>query len=181
MPQNTQQVIRDILFQKQGNQYVRRYPTAPSNPARYVQTNPNTGHPSQNYPVSPYAGTPFEGDDGTPYRPAGNGEWEAENQPVSYAENPEWDYRNPPVGADGRPLGMNNQPLPEGAQGWTPFGEPDWGPGFNGWWKGALYDIYDNPEKAVIKDLNYWQSQKDFWKNISEGKPLEAVQTSMNF
>lgn len=162
-------------------QYVRRYPTAPSNPARYVQTNPNTGNPSPNYPVNPYAGTPFEGDDGTPYRPAGNGEWEAENQPVSYAENPEWDYRNPPVGADGRPLGMNNQPLPEGAQGWTPFGEPDWGPGFNGWWKGALYDIYDNPEKAVIKEIDAWKTQKDFWSNLAQGKPLEAVQTSLGF
>lgn len=161
--------LRPNTSQYQQSSYARTY-------------NPQGQQYSQGYtPPDNYAGTPFEGDDGTPYRPAGNDQWEAENQPVSYAENPEWDYQNPPVGADGRPLGMNNQPLPEGAQGWTPFGEPDWGPGFNGWWKGALYDIYDNPEKAVIKDLDYWQAQKDFWGNLAQGKPLEAIQASFGF
>lgn len=100
--------------------------------------------------------------------PVGNDQWQSYEEPAQVAENPEWDYKAPPAGQDGKPLGMNNEPLPEGAQGWTPFGEPDFGGGFKGWFKGALYDIYDNPEKTPIAP--WLEGSKDGPLIVKDGK-----------
>lgn len=105
--------------------------------------------------------------------PVGNDAWQSYAEPAQVAENPEWDYKAPPVGQDGRPLGMNNEPLPEGAQGWTPFGEPDFGGGFGGWFKGALYDIYDNPEKTPI--MPWLDGAQDAPQVVKDGKIDQAA------
>ena len=51
----------------------------------------------------------------------------------------EWDYKKPPVGENGRPLGMNGEPLPEGAQAFDPYGRVYWGPGLSNYLKGVAY------------------------------------------
>lgn len=53
-------------------------------------------------------------------------------QPPPEADNylEGWDYKNP------QGKGPQGEMLPEGALGWTPFGEPYWGEGAKGWWNG---------------------------------------------
>lgn len=105
-------------------------------------------------PSSPYQNTsPLWNDDGTRYRPTGKpDQWEATDTPDIDPSNflADWDYQNPPIGLDGRPLNYNNEALPQGASGWTPFGEPDFTPvgrndlaaQFEGWFKGIQYRLH---------------------------------------
>ena len=54
-----------------------------------------------------------------------------EPQADPYTTDPaEWDYKTAKVG-------MNGEPLPEGAVGWRPNGEAYYGDGVKGWWNGA--------------------------------------------
>jgi len=48
----------------------------------------------------------------------------------------DWDYKTSPVG----PFG---EPLPPGADGWDPFGKPDFGPGIEGWYKRMAWNWTD--------------------------------------
>ena len=56
---------------------------------------------------------------------------EPQTQADPYTTDPaEWDYKTAKVG-------MNGEPLPEGAVGWRPNGEAYYGKGVKGWWNGA--------------------------------------------
>lgn len=49
----------------------------------------------------------------------------------------DWDYKKPPTDPmTGAQLGPDLKPLPEGALGFTPTGDPYWGEGLKGWWNG---------------------------------------------
>lgn len=47
----------------------------------------------------------------------------------------DWDYQNE------NQLGPQGQGLPEGALGWRPSGDVDWGTGIGGWWKKTMYNV----------------------------------------
>ena len=72
-----------------------------------------------------------------------------------------WDYKNP------QKLGPNNEPLPAGAEGWTPYGTPDYGPGIAGWWKGLKANL-----SAPFEDVK----RPTFdWAAMSQESPLAGA------
>lgn len=140
------------MFDAQGR---RRRPTAPTNTSRFVQTNPNTGRTTQAQGGQDM--TPFY-NDGVAYRPTGKpGEYEemGVKTPEAQVDTNDylagWDYQNPPTDPrTGTPLDYKGDPLPAGATGFTPYGEPDFTPKdrtdlaatFQGWFKGIQYRLY---------------------------------------
>src|SRR3990167_1168476 len=64
-----------------------------------------------------------------------------------------WDYRSAPAGPWG-------EPLPDGAAGWTPLGEPDWGGGLAGHMKKLYFNFWkDRARDENIPSLNERLSQ----------------------
>ncbi len=68
----------------------------------------------------------------------------APEDPTDYLAG--WDYQNPPMDAEGQPVNHNFESLPVHAKGWTPFGEPYYGEGWEGW---------------TNKIKSYWNSTAD--------------------
>jgi hypothetical protein len=60
---------------------------------------------------------------------------EIEQDQASFDPTADWDYQNDDN------LGPQGQALPEGAQGWRPAGDIDWGTGLSGWWKKTMYNV----------------------------------------
>lgn len=56
----------------------------------------------------------------------------------------DWDWQNP------EGLGPQGEQLPQGALGWKPTGDVDWGTGLKGWWDKTLY----NADVAYDKGYN---------------------------
>ena len=77
--------------------------------------------------------------------------------PTAQAEQPapgtdfrgDWDYNNPPPGAAGEPLGMQGEPLPEGATAWDNWGRPYFGDGFKGWLLGLRNSLLKPMENTA--------------------------------
>src|SRR3990167_5877049 len=118
--------------------------------------------------------TPGVEETGALYAPAGNGEWKPA-YPAQDEEQAAWNWEQPPLDQNGVQLNSQNEPLPEGALGWTPFSEPDWGPGIAGWWKGTVYRITEKPVQPIayvgdpLKDLaagNNEQAWESFKGNV---------------
>jgi hypothetical protein len=72
--------------------------------------------------------------------------WTATQYPLQFDESHEF-LENNPV------LGMQNELLPYGAIGWDPNGDPYYGDGFWGWWRGLgariLQPMYEAPEEEM--------------------------------
>jgi hypothetical protein len=74
----------------------------------------------------------------------------------------EWDYKSSVVNPNG-------ETLPAGAKGWTPFGQPYFGPGLGGTIKKYAWSLMGSPTQGPDEDR--WQSfldltdKPDFWNN----------------
>jgi hypothetical protein len=98
----------------------------------------------------------------------------------------DWDYRNP---VDNR--GPWGELLPEGAIGWNPHGEPDWGPGPINWFRKQwakvteirsyeeivedVPDQYIDENYAKTRDKLWEDGDKWEWLKFTGGKKINAL------
>ena len=60
---------------------------------------------------------------------------EIEQERQDFDPTGEWDWQNE------NQQGPGGEALPEGALGWRPTGDVDWGTGLGGWWKKTMYNV----------------------------------------
>ena len=75
--------------------------------------------------------------------------------PNEYGVPADWDWKR---ASQIRGAGPDGTPLPEGALGWTPRGEADFGGGISGWWKSVVHDWTKPPEEAKTVEAP-WKTQ----------------------
>jgi len=80
-----------------------------------------------------------------------------QQQNQQYEQEQEWDYRT-------AERGPNNEEMPNGAEGFDPYGRPYYGDGISGWWNGLVHrmsaPVQDAPGLSEIKfdfGKNEWQ------------------------
>jgi hypothetical protein len=83
----------------------------------------------------------------------------------------DWDYQGQ--------VGPQGQPLPYGAKGWLPDGEPDYGPGLTGWWNGLVSrmtaPVGDNgiyrPGGSLVTRQKDVVANDDLWADFPSNTP----------
>ena len=91
-----------------------------------------------------------------------------ENKIIGPATARQYDGRGIPVDWNYRTarLDPNGRPLPDGALGWNPQGQPDFGPGIGGWWKRATWKFFSNRD-AEADTPSFGQKLTDLRENIN--------------
>src|SRR3990167_7672462 len=75
-----------------------------------------------------------------------------------------WDYQT-------AEFGPRNEKLPEGALGWNPQGEPYYGDGLQGWWKGTVARMtadIDRPDNIIPAEGSWWQKALGTVSNLAQ-------------
>lgn len=118
------------------NPFARSQPSAPTTPG----PQPSTGY-------NPFARS----------QPAQ--EPTADTQPVAPALTPQtWDYKT-------AQFGLHGEDLPDGAEGWTPYGQPFFGGGVMGKLKEYAWNFKKDIQAA---DPEEWDAIKAQWKSLNE-------------
>jgi hypothetical protein len=92
----------------------------------------------------------------------------------------DWDYKGE--------LGQQGEPLPYGAKGWLPTGEPDYGPGLAGWWNGLVSrmtaPVGDNgiyrPGGSLVVNKQTVPAGQDIWADFPSNAPEGGTQTTID-
>jgi hypothetical protein len=87
----------------------------------------------------------------------------------------DWDYQGE--------LGPQGQAMPQGALGWTPYGEPYYGEGLKGWWAGLASrmsaPLKDSGAPLVTVKKQQVAAGQDVWSDFPSNSPDGGVQTSL--